>query len=468
MITPAARKWLFVLGTAALFFILPRPAAVSPEAWQLLAIFLATIVGLVVQPIPGGAIVFLAVCTVAATGLATVPQALAGYADPVVWLVLAAFFISRAMIKTGLGRRIALHFIRVLGKTSLGLGYALASTELLLGMVIPSTGARSGGIIFPIGKSLAEAYDSRPGESARRLGSFLMLMLYQSNIVVCALFLTGQASNPLIAGFARDTTGIELTYVSWLTGAIVPGLIAFLLVPQLIYRIHTPQIRHTPAAKDFALRELDAAGPPTRYEKIMGAVFVLVLVLWLTKSFHPIDYTAVALIGVSLLLLTGVLVWEDILTERPAWDVFIWYGGLLQLAKLLSESGVPKWFAGYVSGAMSGIEWWLALIILALVYFYAHYAFASITAHATAMYVPFVVVSIAAGAPPLFTVLLLAYLSNLSASLTHYGTTPAPIYFGAGYTTQREWWRVGLLASILHIVVWGTLGPLWWKLLGWW
>ena len=466
--TPAARKWIAVIAAAALILVLPRPAAVTPEAWRILAIFAATMTGLVLQPIPGGAIVFLAVCVVAVSGLATVGQALSGYADSVVWLVLAAFFISRAMIKTGLGRRIALHFIRVLGSTSLGLGYALASTELLLGTIIPSTGARSGGIIFPIGKSLAEAYDSHPGESAKRLGSFLMLMLYNSNVVVCAMFLTGQASNPLIAGFARDTAGIELSYVTWLVGAIVPGLVAFVLVPQLIYRIHPPEVRHTPAAKDFADRELGILGPLTRNEKIMSAVFALVLILWLTKSFHPIDYAAVALLGVALLLLTGVLVWEDVLTERPAWDVFIWYGGLLQLAKLLSESGIPKWFAGYVAGSMSGIEWYAALVILALVYFYAHYAFASITAHATAMYVPFIAVAIAAGAPPLFAVLVLAYLSNLSASLTHYGTTPAPIYFGAGYTTQREWWRVGLMVSILNLIIWGILGPAWWKVLQWW
>lgn len=461
-------KWALVLGTAALILVFPTPDGVTVNAWRLLAIFAATMIGLIVQPVPGGAMVFLAVCAVAAFGLATVPQSLAGYGDPVVWLVLAAFFIARAMIKTGLGRRIALHFIRVLGRTSLGLGYALSSTELLLGMVIPSTGARSGGIIFPIGKSLAEAYDSHPGVTSRRLGSFLMLMLYNSNVVVCAMFLTGQASNPLIAGFARQAANVELTYLTWMVGAIVPGLLAFLLVPQLIYRIHPPEIRHTPGARDFAQRELDARGPLSKPERAMAIVFGLVLLLWLTKAFHPIDYVAVALLGVAALLLTGVLNWDDLLSERSAWDVFFWYGGLVQLAKLLGDSGVTKWFAGYSASMMGDAVWWVALIALALIYFYAHYGFASITAHATAMYMPFVAVCIAAGAPPLFTVLILAYLSNLSASLTHYGTTPAPIYFGAGYTTQREWWRVGLLVSILNLIVWGILGPTWWRILGWW
>src|ERR1043165_10216629 len=99
----------------------------------------------------------------AVSGVLTVNQALAGYADPIVWLVLAAFFMARGMIKTGLGRRIAFLFIRAIGHRSLGLGYALVATDVLMGTFIPSTGARSGGIIFPLSKSLAEAYDSYSG-----------------------------------------------------------------------------------------------------------------------------------------------------------------------------------------------------------------------------------------------------------------------------------------------------------------
>src|SRR4029078_4158787 len=167
----------------------------------------------------------------------TINEALTGYADPVVWLVLAAFFISRGMIKTGLGRRIAFLFIKGIGKHSLGLGYALASTETVLATVIPSTGARSGGIIFPIAKSLAEAYESRPVPTARRLGAFLMTSVYQCNVIVCAMFLTGQASNPIIARFAKESTGIDITYARWALGAIVPGLVSLLLVPWVLYRV---------------------------------------------------------------------------------------------------------------------------------------------------------------------------------------------------------------------------------------
>lgn len=461
-------RWAVVLFVAVGILLIPVPSGVTPQSWRLLAIFAATITGSIVRPIPGAAVVLLGVTALPIFNVLRINEALAGYADPVVWLVLAAFFISRGMIKTGLGRRIAFLFIKAIGRHSLGLSYALASTEAVLATVIPSTGARSGGIIFPIAKSLAEAYESRPGPTARRLGAFLMASVYQCNVVVCAMFLTGQASNPIIARFARETTGIEVTYARWAIAAIVPGLLSLLLVPWLLYRVFPPEIKHTPAAGEFASKELDLMGPMKWSEWLMLLVFGVVAVLWMTNRFHGIDYAAVALLGISVLLITGVLDWEDLITEKAAWAVFIWYGGLIRMAEALGQTGLTKRFAEAAAGLTTGWKWWLALAALLLIYFYAHYVFASITAHVTAMFVPFLIVILAAGAPPYLAVLSLAYFSNLCASLTHYGTTPAPIYFGAGYTTQRTWWWLGLIASITTIIIWSTIGAGWWKLLQLW
>ena len=253
-------RWGIVLFVAAAILLIPVPEGITVESWRLLAIFAATITGSIVQPIPGAAIVLLGVTALALFNVMPINDALRGYADRFVWLVLAAFFISRGMIKTGLGRRIAFLFIKAIGRHSLGLGYALASTETVLATVIPSTGARSGGIIFPITKSLAEAYESRPGPTARRLGAFLMTSVYQGNVIVCAMFLTGQASNPIIANLAKKTTGIEISYARWAIAALLPALLSLLVVPWLIYRVFPPEIKHTPAASELASKELKLMG----------------------------------------------------------------------------------------------------------------------------------------------------------------------------------------------------------------
>src|SRR5262244_855162 len=283
-------KWAITIFSGLAVYLAPVPEGVTPQSWRLLAIFIATIIGSILRPAPGGAMVLLGIAAIALTksmplseamiGTVTDPSrpdskavealriksTLAGYADPVVWLVLAAFFMSRAMIKTGLGRRIALLFIRAIGHRSLGLGYALAGTDFLLASVIPSNGARSGGIIFPIAKSVAETYDSKPGPSARRLGSFLMIFMYQCEVIISATFLTGQTGNLLIQRFARQQGGIDLDYPSWLLGAVAPSLVCLLITPTFLYRFFPPEVTRTPGAAKFARMELEKMGRMRRSE----------------------------------------------------------------------------------------------------------------------------------------------------------------------------------------------------------
>jgi DASS family divalent anion:Na+ symporter len=199
----------------------------------------------------------------------------------------------------------------------------------------------------------------------------------------------------------------------------------------------------------------------------MLGVFLFVTALWTTNSLHGLDYAVVALLGVAALLITRVLNWEDVLTDRVAWDVFIWYGGIYQLASALAATGIAKVFTQAAQQHVAG-PWGVTLVVLLAVYFYAHYGFASITAHASAMYLAFLLVLTATGTPPIVAALALAYLSNLSASLTHYGTTSTPMYYGAGYLTQTQWWKVGFLVSLPNFVIWTVVGMTWWKVLGWW
>ena len=462
-------KWLITIGVGIGIFLLPRPEGVTREAWTLLAIFIATIVGSIVQPLTGSAMVLLGVIATAAFGALKIEKALSGYADKYVWLVLAAFFISRAMIKTGLGHRIALLFVRLIGRKSLGLGYSLVFTDFILASFVPSTGARSGGIILPIARSVSETYDSRPDDgTAGKLGTFLMTLLYQCEVILCATFLTGQASNLIIRNFAATHANIDLNYSVWFVSAIVPSLVSLIVIPLFIYRFFPPGVKETPDAVDFARRELDAMGPLKRTEKILLAVFVIVVALWISTPKHGVDATVIALAGIALLLISDVLNWRDITDETHAWEVFIWYGGLVMMAGALGETNLTTLFAESVAATMSGWTWPAALAVLALVYFYAHYAFASITAHVTAMFIPLLAVTVAIGAPAGLTVLILTYFANLSAGLTHYGTTPAPVYFGTGYVTQKRWWTVGLIASVMNIVIWSVVGLAWWRVLGWW
>lgn len=458
---------LLVAVYLTVVYLIPKPAIVKPEGWRLTGLFLATIVGSITQPIPGGALVLMAVTLSAVLGGLTISQALAGYADTTVWLVMAAFFISRSLINTGLARRIALFFVRLFGKSSLGVSYALCLSDMVLATIIPSNGARSGGVILPIVRSISELYGSSPGPTAALLGAFLMTGVYQGICVTAAMFMTGQASNPLAAQMAGQM-GYAVTWSSWFVAGIVPGICSLLAAPWIALKLSPPGIKHTPHAAEFARDELRRMGPMSRNERILGVVFVSVCGLWVTSGWHGFDITVTAMFGAVALLLTGVLEWEDVKREQAAWDIFIWYGGLLRLGRALNEAGVTTAFAQGVGGYFGGAGWVTLFAVALLIYFYAHYGFASITAHILAMYPAFLAVLAAKQAPLGLAVYAFACFTNLSAGLTNYGTTPSPMFFAQGYVSLKQWWKVGFVVSLANIAIWTIVGFSWWKLLGIW
>jgi len=449
-------------------YLIPKPAPVKPEGWRLTGIFAATIVGSIIEPVPAGALVLLAITLSALFGGLTITEALSGYSNSSVWLVLVAFFISRALIKTGLARRIALFFVRAFGQTSLGVAYSLAASDMVLAGMIPSNGARSAGVVLPIVRSISELYGSFPGETANRLGAYLMSAVYQAVCVTSAMFITGQVSNFLARDMAHQA-GYEISPAGWIRATIVPGLISIAVVPWLTMKVIRPTIQKTPEARAFAASELVNMGAMKPAEWILTCVFATVCFFWVTsRTAWGVDITVTALLGCMVLLLTGVLTWEDIRGEKAGWGIFIWYGGLYRLAQGLNDAGVTKAFANNVGGMLEGYGWPTLFAITIVVYFYAHYAFASITAHMLSMFPAFLAVLLMKGAPIGLAVWTFACLANLSACLTHYGTTPAPVYFAQDYVSLRKWWQAGALASVAHLVIWTTIGFAWWKLIGIW
>ncbi|WP_243302282.1 anion permease [Geothrix oryzisoli] len=436
---------------------------------HLFAIFVSTIVGIIVKALPMGAVAMIGIAVTALSGTLGIADSISGFSDVTIWLIVLAFFISRGFIKTGLGARIAYNFMALLGKRTLGLSYGLAATDLVLAPAIPSNTARGGGIVMPIMASLARAYGSNPGDgSARRMGSFLTLTAYQVNCITSAMFLTAMAANPLAQKLAGDLK-VNITWVGWALAAVVPGVVALLLIPFIIYRLHRPEITETPEAVEMAKEHLRGLGPVKRQEWMMLGVFVLLLVLWIfAKQLGDLNATTSALAGLAVLLITGVLTWEDIKTETGAWDTLVWFAALVMMASFLNKLGMVPWFSKSMGGMVAGKGWIAAFLVLALVYFYSHYFFASNTAHVASMYAAFLGVSIVAGAPPVLAALVLAFFSNLFAGMTHYGTGPAPVLFGTGYVELGTWWRTGLIVSVVNIVIWVGLGGLWWKVLGLW
>jgi len=456
-----------VLLYIVLAHLIPAPATITPQGWRQTAIFITVIAGMVTEPLPASALVLIGLTGMAANGI-PMREVLGGFAQPSVWLVIIAMLIAKVMLDCGLARRIALLFVRAVGRTSLGVAYALQMTDVTLASGVPSITARSAGMVLPIARSIAELFDSRPGPTAKRLGAFLIAAMYQGSAVACAMFLTGQASNLLGADLALKLANVEVTWASWFVAAIVPGLLSCAVVPWIAYRLLTPEVISTPEAPLFAAAELKKMGPLSRDEWVTLLVFVGVGLMWITSAWHRLDVTFVAMVGLGVLLASGTLTWQAASGERSAWDVFVWYGGMLRMGELLNNTGSTRVLAENVAGLFLGIPWAVVLVGILIIYFYAHYFFASITAHMLAMFPPFVAVLIGIGVPPPLAVYSLLCTANLTAGLTHYGTTTGPILFGVGYVSRADWWKVGFVTSVANSVIWLTAGAAWWKWLGFW
>ena len=349
------------LAAGAAIWLLPHAGFAAP-AWGLLCLLAATIVALITRPLAAGAVVIVALTAGSLLRLFTIQEALSGYANVTVWLIVTAFMFARGFAQSHLGERIAYLIVRRIGGSPLGLGYAIVCADLVMAPMTPSNTARAGGILFPITLNVARAFGSEPGPTAARIGQFLMLALFHGDLIVSAMFLTATAPNPLVAELARQGAGIEVSWTQWAIAAALPGVASLALVPWAIFRLCPPALHETHAAQALAAERLAAMGPLARREWIMLIVFGLVLALWLTGDWHGVPATSVALLGVSLLLLTRVLEWQDLVEEKGAWDAFIWFGGLVTLAAQLERAGLPRAFAGAAASAVGGWEWWWALV----------------------------------------------------------------------------------------------------------
>lgn len=447
------------------------PSALNTQGWTLALIFLATLVLAITKAFETGVVALIAISLTLVTGTLSIHQALGKFNDPVSWLILLAFFISKGIISSGLAKRVAFTLAYTIGTTPLRLSYALITAETLLAPFIPSNTARGAGLIYPIAKSLCHEVLDPPSEktqtpeekSPSHPAAFLLYNCFQANIITSALFLTAMAGNPIIASISHEY-GYELSWMRWFMSAALPAFVCLALTPylQLLMAGKNHQLHQTFKSK-LIEKEYKNLQKFTPKETLMLFTFLGLLIAWIFFS-HQINATAAALIAVTFLLANKVLLWEEIVTDKSAWTTFIWLTTLLMLSTNLKEFGVIDFVAHSLTSMIPFESSLVVLFFLVLINFFSHYFFASLTSHATTILPTFIVIGISFHIPVAPLVLSLAYSTSLSAGLTHYGTGSAPIFFDAGYWSLKQWWKLGLIHSLICLVIFALLGvPFWWS-----
>jgi len=239
------------LAIAIGIWLSPVPAGLTVEAWRLFAVFVAAIACVLLGSFPLLTASMIAVATIVLTGTITPAQAFSGFANSSVLLVVIAFIVAQAVVKSGLGRRISLLMVSRFGGSPLGLAYSLVLTDAAIAPAFPSNTAR-GGVLFPIVLSIAKGAGSEPDSAeGRRLGGYLMFCTMASLAVSSALWLTATSANPIGLQIAENA-GLQLSFASWLLASSVPTLAAILMLPVLVLKLFPPGVGATPEAPSAA------------------------------------------------------------------------------------------------------------------------------------------------------------------------------------------------------------------------
>ncbi|KMV73490.1 anion permease [Rosenbergiella epipactidis] len=482
----AKKAIIFLLPAliALLLLVTPVPEGLSPHAWHFFAIFAAVIVGLIFEPLPGAVIGLTGIVVVAIfnqwllfspeqladpqfkTANQAFKWAVSGFSNSTVWLIFGAFMFAAGYDKTNLGRRLALILVKFLGRRSLTLGYAITFADLLLAPFTPSNTARSGGTIYPIIANLPPLYGSKPNDpSARKIGSYLMWVAITAACITSSMFLSALAPNLLALALVKSVVGIDITWGRWFLAFLPVGILLIVTMPLLAYWLYPPEVKVNEEVPKWAASELKKLGRMSRNEILLLCFVCCALLMWIFAAAW-IEPAMAALLVVVLMLWTGVLSWNDITSNKPAWNTFAWFATLVALADGLAKVGFIRWLGQEAGLLLTGISPTVATVMLFLAFYLLHYLFASSTAHTTAL-LP-AILTIGAAIPgidmPIFCLLLVTSL-GIMGIITPYGTGPSPIYYGSGYLPTKDYWRLGSIFGVIFLLALLFIGYPWMKMI---
>lgn len=471
-ILPSGWAWRVVIpiGIAVVLALLPPPPGLAQHAWYYFAVFAGVIAALITEPLPNPAVGLIGLSLTAALSrwllfssaeqakagfkitAETITWALSGFSSTTVWLVGAAFMFALGYQKTGLGRRIALLLVRALGRNTLSLGYATTFADTLLAPFTPSNTARGAGIMYPIVSNLPGLFDSRPHDpSARRIGSYIMWTTFAADCVTSTLFMTACAPNFLAVSFIDKIAHVQISYGMWMRASLPFALPLLLLVPLLAYVLYPPEIKRSTEASHWAARELQTMGAISRREVILAVVVIAAILMWVLGG-ELLDPALTAFCGIALMLVLGVVTWDDMAKNHAAWTTIMLLATLVTLAAGLARCGFIKWFAAFVAAHVGGMSPTVMIMALVAIYFFSHYMFASLTAHTTAMMPLMLAAAISIPGMPVATVALaLALTTGLMGVISPYATGPALPFYNSGYIPPAQFWRLGAIFGLIFV-----------------
>jgi sodium-dependent dicarboxylate transporter 2/3/5 len=443
----------------------PPPADLSLAGWRTAAVGLLMAIWWLTEAIPIPATSLVPLVLLPVLGVGDIDEAAAPYANPIIFLFMGGFLIALAMQRWDLHRRIALATLASVGSSPRGLVAGFMAATAVLSMWVSNTATAL--MMLPIALSVVELLDrsedpAEEGSKRRALSVALMLGIAYAASIGGVGTLIGTPPNAFLAGFMSEAYGVELGFARWMLIGVPLVLVAlplvFLVLTRVAFSLRPDPI---PGASELIAASRAGQGPIGRAERLVGGVFAVVALLWMTRPLLDdrlpgLSDAGIAMAGGLALFLLPVdfrrgefvLNWEW--ARRVPWGVLILFGGGLSLASAIDRTGLNEW----IGSSAAGVSHWpfAAFLLLVTAFVVLLTELTSNTATAAAFLPILASIAVQSGWDPL-TVVAPAAIGASCAFMLPVATPPNAIVYGSGRVTVPEMARAGVYLNLLMIVL---------------
>ncbi len=425
----------------------------SPKAQRFLAILLFLVILFVLEPIP---LEITAICIgvlLVLMGISDVKGAWAPYMHPVVVFIMCCLIFAVSLDKAGLTKRLGFFIIKKAGNSVIRFTFIISIGLGLASSFLHDAAACAIGIVTML--PLMREVGIKPQSNTAR---FMFLSLAFACSCGGMGSLVGGGRCMVSAAFLKEFTGLEITFFEWIKYCMPAAIFCVPISVGIIYLIFRPD-------PSFQLPDFqEELGPWSSMEKRTLMIIGLTLILWLTKGLHGIDYSATGMLGVVMLVLGGVLKWEDI-HENLEWGTALFiFGGGISLGLAMGYSGAADYFAHLFFPLIQGGGWLLLFIGVGVFGALVTNAMANVAA--AALILPIVIpMAQLEGVDPTVLALCLGTATSF-AMLLVIGCPPNAIAYSYRYFKAADLTKAGAVATPVLLGVLVLVAAVWWRILG--
>lgn len=445
-------------------FLTPEMQGLDAKGKAALGVGVFAIIVWVTQSLDDAQSGFCIVAFLVLLGAAKISQALSGYANTGVWIVVLGLIMAAGMESSGLSRRMALNMVKMAGGSPKKMYWAVALITLVMTFFIPSLGAKTL-LLMPIIAQMGHAFGAEKGKSNMVKG--LIFVVTITGTMYCIGIMTSHAANPITVSLLEKATGHMVTWGQWFKIGAPPAFVCGLLAVPILIWMWPPEIDDISAGQAYVNKELEGLGPMSFIEKYTMVVFLLTLALWATDTFHRINATLVAMMSVMAMIAPGpqqLMTWKQAEKKVP-WNIFIVYGAGLSMGSVLVSSGAAAWIANTFFTPLVNFDLKMQVVILIWIMVVLQCLFTGAGPKTTALTPVVIAYAVSQGIDPTPFVLLVG-MNMLHQYLLPVSNLPNIIGLATEEITPKELIKTGAVMSIFSASFMSIMVYTYWTWIG--